>query len=246
MRPVGAGPAEPVPPARRRRPVASALALAGLAVLFVVLTALVWRTGAEVGLDRTLSRLTTTGPATRLVTGDQLAGRLEEAVDLGSAPIVVALSAILAVAALAWGDPRGAVLALAGPGLTGALTQYVLKPLVTPAGMGGDRAFPSGHAGGAASVALVAVVLVHRRWGRVPALLLAGVAPLPVLAVGHALVRLGYHYPTDVVGGLLLAAVAVLGPASILARPGPPARRAAPQARGAPELDPAVLQPPQA
>lgn len=148
--------------------------------------------------------------------------------DLGSASVVVLLAAGLALAAFAWRDWLGAVLALAGPGVTGGLTQYLLKPLVTPSSLAGDRAFPSGHAGGAASVALVAVILVYRGWGRVPAFILAPLAALPVLAVGHGLVRLGYHYPTDVAGGVLLAMLVVLGLAAVLPRPGGSAGRGHP------------------
>ena len=225
----------------RRREVAWVAVLGALAGLIVWLSALVWHTRSGIGLDRILSRIASPGPVGALLAdGQPLVPRTETVVDLGSASAVVALAAGLALAAVAWRDRWGAVLALAGPGITGALTQLVLKPLVTPPSLGAGRAFPSGHAGGAASVALVAVVLVHRRWGRVPALVLGSLAALPVLAAGHALVRLGYHYPTDVVGGTLLALLVVLGLARVLpAEPHPPGRaasRAPPAGEGAGSL----------
>ncbi len=202
-----------------------------LAALFVWLSSLVWHNGSGVGLDRTLSRLTVVGAVAEvLAEGKPLEPRPRKAVHLGSATVVVILATALALVALAWRDWLGAVLALAGPGVTGALTEYVLKPLVTPERLVDGRAFPSGHAGGASAVALVAVILVNRRWGRVPALILAPLAVLPVLAVSHALVRLGFHYPTDVVGGVLLALVVVLAlvtALSVLGRPTAGARSGA-------------------
>ena len=194
------------PETRSCRRLAAGTGLAVLAVLFVVLSALVWDSGTEVGLDRTLSRLTTISPVRELINdGRPLETRPERTVLLGSPAVVSLLAAALAVVAVTWRDRAGAVLALAGPGLTGALTQYLLKPLVTPDGLASGRAFPSGHAGGATSVALVAVVLIHREWGWGPALLVAPPAVLSALLVGHAVVRLNYHYPTDAAGGMLLA-----------------------------------------
>jgi undecaprenyl-diphosphatase len=65
-----------------------------------------------------------------------------------------------------------------------------------------DAGFPSDHATAAFAIA-VAIALRHRAWGAV-ALVLAAV-------LGFARVALGYHYPTDVIGGAVLgAAVALL------------------------------------
>ena len=62
-------------------------------------------------------------------------------------------------------------------------------------GVGGS--FPSGHTGDAFAIAMV-LVLVFRRWVvAVPALLWA-------LGVGWSRMALGVHYPSDVLGGILL------------------------------------------
>jgi len=204
------------------------LALAVLAASFLGLSALVWHTRTAVGFDRTLAGLPAAASVGEfLAPAEPSASGVTPVVNLGSFDVVVALAAVLAMVAVAWRDPVGGLLALGGPGLTGALTQYLLKPLITPPSLGGGRAFPSGHAGGAAAVALVAVVLVYRRWGRLPALLLAPLAVIMVAAVSSALVRLGLHFPTDVVGGVVLAALVVLGGAaalSLLGWPGPAGR----------------------
>lgn len=207
----------PSRPDARRWQVAWLLGLALFAAVFLWLSALVWHTGTAVDLDRTLLRFGGDGSMSGIPrAGAQLGARPDRAVRLGSLDVVVIVAGALAVAALAWADWVGAALALVGPGLTGALTEYVVKPFVTPPSLATGRAFPSGHAGGATAVALVAVVLVYRRWGRVPALVVAPLAAIPVMAVAHGLVRLEYHYPTDVVGGVLLAMVVVLGSAALL------------------------------
>ncbi|KAF1721292.1 phosphatase PAP2 family protein [Pseudoxanthomonas wuyuanensis] len=58
--------------------------------------------------------------------------------------------------------------------------------------------FPSGHAMGSMSLAMVAILLAAPTRWRWPALLLAG---LFVLAVGASRVYLGVHYPSDILGG---------------------------------------------
>ncbi len=135
---------------------------------------------------------------------------------LGGRTPVVMMAAALSLVALAWRDRVGAVLAIVAPGLTGALTEYVLKPLVNTPSLVGERAFPSGHAGGIVAVSVVAVVIVYRRWGAVAGLVLTPLTIVPVIVVSHALLRLKFHYPTDVVGGALLALVILLGTMAVL------------------------------
>lgn len=219
------------------------VALAVLGALFLGLTALVWHTQGPVGLDRALLRLTAASATRLLIEGRPLAPPPERTVPLGSSEGVLVMAAVAALVAVAWGDWTGALLALLAPGLTGALTEYLLKPLVTPVSLGTGRGFPSGHAGGVASVAVVAVLLMARRWGRVPALVLAPLAVLPVGLVGEALVRLAYHYPTDVIGGILLASVVALGLHAVL----PSSERFSPDGGGGPRSpasDPSVLSAP--
>ncbi|MEO5680001.1 MAG: phosphatase PAP2 family protein [Acidimicrobiales bacterium] len=228
-----------------RRPVLRAVALLGLVVggaLFVVLSALVWHTQSAVALDRTLVRVIAAGPGGGLLAaGGSPPPRPDSVVPLGSVEIVVVLALGLAIVALAWGDGAGGVLGLAAPGLTGALTEYVLKPLITPPSLGSGRAFPSGHAGGVTAIALVAVALVYRRWGWMAALAVAPLAVLPIVLVGHALVRLDYHFPTDVLGGVLLASLVVLGLQALLALTGRPTVRSGPATTSPPSADPSVL-----
>ena len=94
--------------------------------------------------------------------------------------------------------------------LAGAnLTTTILKPLLGHADpLGGnaqrllDATFPSGHATAAMSLALVAVIVSPRSWRP----LVAVVAAAYAAAVGVALVLRFDHYPSDVVGGYLVAA----------------------------------------
>lgn len=226
-----------------RHPVLRGAAFLGLVLcggLFVGLSALVWHTQSAVALDRRLVGVVVAGPGGGVMGGRPLAPRPERAVPLGSVEIVSVLAVGLAVVALAWGDWAGALVALVAPGLTGGLTELLLKPLITPPSLGSGRAFPSGHAGGVTAIALVALTLVYRRWGPAASLVMAPMAVFPIVIVGHALVRLNYHFPTDVLGGVLLAAVVVLGLQSLLALAGRPTFRTR-QDPPHPCADPSVL-----
>jgi len=94
-------------------------------------------------------------------------------------------------------------------------TTQILKPLLAKGRFDGDvvgfdhvinpiigaPAFPSGHATAAMSLALAGVIVAPRAWRP----LVAAGGALFALAVGFALVALGWHYPSDVVGGYLVA-----------------------------------------
>jgi membrane-associated phospholipid phosphatase len=73
--------------------------------------------------------------------------------------------------------------------------------------------WPSGHATAAMSLALCAVLVVGPQLRALTALLGAGYA----IAVGYALVALGWHLPSDVLGGFLVAATFTLLGAAVLA-----------------------------
>ena len=74
--------------------------------------------------------------------------------------------------------------------------------------------WPSGHSTAAMSLALCFVLIVGPRMRPLAALLGAGYA----IAVGYALVVLGYHLPSDVLGGFLVAAAwTLLGAAALAA-----------------------------
>ena len=66
--------------------------------------------------------------------------------------------------------------------------------------------WPSGHSTASMSLALCCVLVVGPRLRPLAALLGAGYA----IAVGYALVALGYHLPSDVLGGYLVAATFTL------------------------------------
>jgi len=96
--------------------------------------------------------------------------------------------------------------------------------------------WPSGHSTAAMSLALCLVLVVGPRLRPLAALLGAGYA----IAVGYALVVLGFHLPSDVLGGYLVAATFVLlgaaglaaaearWPAAAASSAGPPAVLSAP------------------
>lgn len=128
---------------------------------------------------------------------------------------VVAAAVAAGFALVSWRrrDSHGVVLSLLGPSLAVFLTDAVVKPVVGRH-RGGGLAYPSGHATGAAAVAVVALLLLYR-WGGSRALVGFGPVALVLPAVmGLALVRFGWHYPTDVVGGTAMGAATALAVAA--------------------------------
>lgn len=123
-------------------------------------------------------------------------------------PVPYALFGLaLMAAALAQGRVRHA--AAAGLLLGGsAVSSQVLKPLLaTPRPVDFAEvqaaAYPSGHATAAMALALAAVLVAPPAWRR--AVAVAGGAF--VLAVSFSILALGWHFPSDVVGGYLVAGV---------------------------------------
>jgi membrane-associated phospholipid phosphatase len=135
---------------------------------------------------------------------------LDKAVWLGSPVAVGIMAALLAAFAWSWRDRVGAVIALVAPACAGAITEFIAKPLVDRH-HGAGYLYPSGHVTGAAAVAAVVVVLAYRRFGGAAASGAAvGAAVLPVV-VGIGVVRLGWHFATDALGGLGVGMSVVLG-----------------------------------
>jgi membrane-associated phospholipid phosphatase len=118
-------------------------------------------------------------------------------------PFAVCTTIILAVA-IACDRPRSAL--AAGVVLVGAnLTTHLLKPAVghwRDAGVGlGSAAWPSGHATASMTLALCAIIVAPAAWR--PLVAVSGL--MFTLAVGFTLVAAGWHFPSDVVGGYLVA-----------------------------------------
>lgn len=135
-------------------------------------------------------------------------------------PFALAAAALVAVALLR-GDRR---LALAVPAvlLAANATTQVLKPLLAEArvvtGLGADQiaaaSWPSGHATASMSLALCAVLVATpglRSWAAAGGAVFAA-------GVGSSVVALGWHFPSDVLAGYLVAATWTLVALAALCR----------------------------
>ena len=189
------------------------LALAGgCAVLFglVVLGAYFWGPGQSLDLEGLTGFVSANdGSAT------QVTWRLLE---FGDPPQVAVITLLLAGLAVARGRPRTALLVLALVAATSVSSQ-ILKamlahPRVAPI-LGhpfGSDALPSGHATAAMSLALAGVLAAPRR-ARLPAAL---VGAMLALGVGGSVVAWGWHFPSDVLAGYLLATGWAFGLVAVL------------------------------
>jgi membrane-associated phospholipid phosphatase len=177
-----------------------------LCVLAVLLCALVYvvALGTSWGLDADARGLPTGTTGQAWARAHAASRRAVDTIHVAT----VALAALAAAfVALRRRRPDLAVVALAT--MAGAnVTTQVLKPLLAHANpLGGesarwlDDAFPSGHATAAMSIALVAVIVAPRRWR--PWIALA--ASVYAASVGVGLVVRFAHYPSDVIGGYLVA-----------------------------------------
>jgi membrane-associated phospholipid phosphatase len=77
-----------------------------------------------------------------------------------------------------------------------------------------NASWPSGHSCGAMALALCAVLVAPPVWR--PLVALAG--GLLAIAVGYSVVALVWHFPSDAIGGFLLAATWTLGAVAVLRR----------------------------
>jgi membrane-associated phospholipid phosphatase len=155
-----------------------------------------------------------------------------------SAPwISFVLLAVIVVVAGRFRRWNVVALAIAGPLLALAITEWVLKPLIwrelgrSAVQLAGS--YPSGHETGVTATALVIVVVCGQRsmprWGRV--ILGFGLLAWAVLAA-VGLVRSALHYPTDTIGAVGVSTTLVLGCALVIdlviARFSSPAARSLP------------------
>jgi membrane-associated phospholipid phosphatase len=118
----------------------------------------------------------------------------------------VFLAAVPVLVALARGRPRVAI-TIGGILLAANETTQLLKPLLAAPRDSvwwqpiGDASWPSGHATAAMSLALCMVIAVPAR--RRP--MVAAAMTAFALAVCYSFLELGWHYPSDVLGGFLVA-----------------------------------------
>jgi membrane-associated phospholipid phosphatase len=127
---------------------------------------------------------------------------------LGDPPVVGVLGVLLAGIALLRGRPRVALGVIFLLGATSVSSQ-VLKLLLAYPRYSGDAelswlspaAFPSGHSTAAMALAIACVMVVPPRLRPLAALVGVGFA----LAMGISVIASGWHFPSDVAGGFLLA-----------------------------------------
>jgi membrane-associated phospholipid phosphatase len=179
--------------------------LAAAAGACLVAALLVWVAALHVGFVQRADLRVLGGfvglQGTRLYAPSVALGKL-----FNPAPFAVLAAAVVG-AGLARRRPRLAVAAAAAM-LAANVTTQVLKPALAdwrpfvPGAHVAEGAWPSGHATAAMSLAL-ALVLVSSPRVRPFAAALGGLA---AAAVACAVLVLGWHYPSDVVGGFLVAA----------------------------------------
>ncbi|MBA3301917.1 MAG: phosphatase PAP2 family protein, partial [Thermoleophilaceae bacterium] len=122
-------------------------------------------------------------------------------------PFILLTAAIALIAYERRGPRYAAAIGIVVP--LAAATSQVLKPLLahprTHDYLGSaqisDAAFPSGHATASMTLALAAVLVAPRAWRP----LMAVVAAVFTLGVSFSLLILGWHFPSDVLGGYLVA-----------------------------------------
>jgi hypothetical protein len=131
-------------------------------------------------------------------------------------PYVLLASGIV-VSALVAGRPKAAAAALLTMGGAGVTTQ-ILKPLLAfqrdfpPGNFMGPVAFPSGHTTAVMSLSLALIIVSPARLRP----LVGAAAGLLTVATVFSLLILGSHYPSDIVGGLLVATTwAILATAAL-------------------------------
>ncbi|HEY2052669.1 MAG TPA: phosphatase PAP2 family protein [Solirubrobacterales bacterium] len=174
--------------------IACALAIAPLAVI-----AYAWGPFQHVDLQGFLHLRREVGP---------IHGLASVLVNLGDLASLLVLLAVACAIGLRFGRRRevlAALVVVAGANLTTQLLKTTLEHARHQAFEHGielpwPNSFPSGHTTAAASIA-VALLLVLPAAHRLAAVVVGGAI---TTAVGLSVVILGWHYPSDVLGGLLV------------------------------------------
>ncbi len=146
--------------------------------------------------------------------------------------LAATIAALIALVQWRLGDAVLAVALVAGAGgLDLALKAMLANPRYQPVPLGSDAypwkdAFPSGHSVGSLAMSLAFLSVVPLSWRRPTAV--AGVAFTLYVSLG--VLVLNYHYPSDVLGGWLLAMGWWFALLAVLPDPGPE-----PRLRGSPQ-----------
>jgi membrane-associated phospholipid phosphatase len=186
-------------PRNARAPLAAAVACAAA---FLVLAVLVHRVDAVQHLDGViLLRF--------LEPGARSGSAAAAAVLLGDLGVLLPLLALACAIAVARGLPRAALAAfavVAGANLTTQLFKVALAHPRVQVMFGINQiaanSFPSGHTTAVASIVVSYLFVVPREW--IVTVALGGT--VAVAAVGSSVMALSWHYPSDVLGGLLVVA----------------------------------------
>lgn len=181
-----------------RAPLAGALACA---VALALLAALTYGSHAVQVLDaRTLARFVLSGGG-----AEDVASAIRT---LGNLPETLAMLLVACGIAIGRARPRSAVAALAvvaGASLTTQLLKLLFAHPRVRAVLGADQfawdGFPSGHVTAATSIAIAFAFVAPAGWARL-AVAIAGAGF--VLAMSWAVLALEVHYPSDVLGGVLV------------------------------------------
>ncbi len=126
----------------------------------------------------------------------------------GDPGAVILLGAVLAALAALRGRPRVAAVIVLLVGISSVSSQLLKAVLAYPRFEGAignahvaPEAFPSGHSTAAMAIAIALVIATPGRLRPLAAMVGAGFA----LGVAFSVIALGWHFPSDAVGGFLLA-----------------------------------------
>ena len=164
------------------------------------------------------------GPVSEWVRDDRLTGLFQVVTSVGDTEVAIGTAVLLAL--VAWRRCRTFALLYPGTLIVGSLVNISLKALIgrprppAPNTSVALASFPSGHTLQATlffGLLPVAVYLmVGRQWAfRATAV----VSVLGIIGVGVSRVYLGAHWPTDVIGGVILGAGLILATEWVLSRP---------------------------